>query len=351
MGRDLRDAVAVVTGASSGTGAATALALAEAGATVVLVARRADALERVAERCRALGADATAAPADVTDGEALEAVARDTVARHGRVDLWVHAAGVTLVGRTEEVPAGLWRRTVDVDLVGAFHSAQAALPWFREQGAGVLVLITPALGGLTPAQQSAAVASALGVRGLADCLRHETADADGVHVVTVVSGPVDTPLLDHAANHSGLHPVPPVPPLDPREVAAAVVSVARRPRGPGGLRARDEVVVGPGGAGAGSREVDPAATADRALLRRPTPATDGTLWEPRAETGGRLDGGWRDGDRPDGVRPTWVVPGGVVAAGVAAAGTPGRGPGRLAAALAVVSAAVGIAAAARGRRR
>jgi len=120
--------VALVTGASSGIGAATALALSAEGAAVALAARREDRLEEVAATIRQRGGTALAIEADVTDeGQARDAVER-TVAEMGRLDTLVNNAGVMLLGPVVGAPLDEWTRMVELNVLGVLYSTHAALP-------------------------------------------------------------------------------------------------------------------------------------------------------------------------------------------------------------------------------
>ncbi|MET9954037.1 SDR family NAD(P)-dependent oxidoreductase [Streptomyces sp. NPDC006339] len=250
--------VVVVTGASSGIGRATALAFARRGARVVVSARSWEVLARAAEECRSAhpAAGAVAVPADVTDAAAVDRVARTALARFGRVDVWVNAAGVGVLGALTDVPVEDVRRLWDVNVLGALHGARAALPVMRAQGHGVLVDIASVLGGVVQAPYMGAyAASKAALVSLDEALRRELsiAGADGVTVCTVLPTGVDTPFFDHAANRTGRR-VRTLPPMaTPERVARTVLRTAARPR--------RRVTVGPGA------RLLPAAYA---LGRRPT---------------------------------------------------------------------------------
>ena len=125
MGQPLQGTVALITGASSGIGEATARALAAEGASVVLVARRAERLERLAGE---LGGGASVVAADLTDrAQASDAVER-TVAERGRLDVVVNAAGVMLNGPIEGAPLDEWERMVAINVTGLLYVCHAALP-------------------------------------------------------------------------------------------------------------------------------------------------------------------------------------------------------------------------------
>ncbi|HEY0700526.1 MAG TPA: SDR family oxidoreductase [Micromonospora sp.] len=230
--RTLAESTVVVTGASSGIGAATAYALASRGASVVLAARGTDALRTVASRCRTLGGQALVVPTDVTDPESVERLAAHAVEEFGRVDAWINNAAVSAVGLFEEIPLADFRRVIEVNLLGVVHGARAALPRLRAAGGGVLVNNASVLAEVAMPYQSAYNAAKHGVRGLADTLRQElrVTGQRNISVCTVLPGTVDTPFFRHAANHTGRELVPPPPVYPPELVAATIVRLLRRPR-------------------------------------------------------------------------------------------------------------------------
>ncbi len=124
----LTDTVALVTGASSGIGDATARTLAGLGAAVALVARRADRLEALAAELRDTGATALVIEADVTQRDAAEAAVQRTVDELGRLDVLVNNAGVMLLGPIADAPVEEWERMVSVNVLGLLYCARAALP-------------------------------------------------------------------------------------------------------------------------------------------------------------------------------------------------------------------------------
>ena len=230
MNAPLRGSTVVVTGASSGVGRAAALAYAEAGASLVLAARGEDALELVAEACRARGADVLAVRTDV--GEAAEVVqlSQAAMTRFGRIDVWANVAGIGAVGGFVEVPLDQHVQVIKTNLLGYLHGAHAALRCFERQGAGTLININ-SVGGFAAAPYAVAYgASKFGVRGLSLALRSELANNPDIQVCEVYGSFLDTPGLAHAANYSGrkLRPVPPV--NDPERVAKVMVELALKPR-------------------------------------------------------------------------------------------------------------------------
>jgi NADP-dependent 3-hydroxy acid dehydrogenase YdfG len=128
MSESLEGTVALVTGASSGIGEATALVLAEAGAAVALIARRKDRLDDLARRIEEKGGRAVAFESDVTDRAQAEAAVSQTVAELGRLDTVINNAGVMLLGRIEDAPIEEWDRMVDLNVKGVLYVAHAALP-------------------------------------------------------------------------------------------------------------------------------------------------------------------------------------------------------------------------------
>jgi NAD(P)-dependent dehydrogenase (short-subunit alcohol dehydrogenase family) len=140
--------VAIVTGASSGLGARFAQVLAAAGARLVLVARRADRLEAVAANLD----EAMVVPADVTRPDEVDRLAARVIDRFGRVDVLVNNAGTTDVVAAEEEPLDLFRATVDINLVAAFHLCQVFGRQMLAQGDGNIVNVASMLGTISSGQ-------------------------------------------------------------------------------------------------------------------------------------------------------------------------------------------------------
>ncbi len=125
----LTGTVAVVTGASSGIGEATARQLAELGATVVLAARRIDRLTQLAKE---LGKQALAVEVDVADANAVQSLFDQVMSAYGRVDTLVNNAGVMLIGPAHMAPLDEWKQMVDVNVMGVLNCTKIALPYLVE---------------------------------------------------------------------------------------------------------------------------------------------------------------------------------------------------------------------------
>jgi NAD(P)-dependent dehydrogenase (short-subunit alcohol dehydrogenase family) len=296
MPRQLAGSVVVVTGASSGIGRATALAFAQAGARLLLVARREEPLLAAAIECEQRGAQAAQAfVADVRDAAALERAAATAEARFGGIDVWVNNAGVTLMSRFEDAPPDLWRDVLETNFFGTVNGARAALPRLRRAGGGVLINVGSVNSRVGAPYASAYVASKFAIRGFAECLRDEYR-GQGVDVCTVMPASIDTPLFQHAANYTGRTIKPLRPVIRPERVAAAILRCARRPR-------REKIV------GFSGRQL--VALHDLTLplferimtrnverehfLQRSAPASPGNLRDTSTEWTG-VTGGWREGD-------------------------------------------------------
>jgi len=284
--------VIVITGASSGIGRATAHAFAREGVSLVLAARSAETLESVVSECKALGARAFAVPTDVTDAEAVQALARTAISRLGHIDVWFNNVGVGTVGRFEDTPMPAHRRVIEANLLGHMHGAHAVMPHFRQRGRGTLINMI-SLGGLVSAPYAGSyVASKFGLHGFTESIRAEVSDLPDVHVCAIYPAFVDTPGVGHGANYSGRRLRPPPPLIDPRRVAQAVVSLVRKPRntvtlGAPALPGRLAHALAPDLLGRATRWLMDASLARAA----PAAQGDGNLFE--ASAGHAVDGGFR----------------------------------------------------------
>jgi len=223
--------IALVTGASSGIGRATARQLAGRGARLVLVARGKQPLAETAEECRAAGAgEVLVCPADVTDDEAFAAVVAHAVDRFGWLDVVVHAAQVVAYGRIEDVPREVYERVVDTALHGTATVARHVLPVFRKQEAGHLLVVSSLLAQVATPLFGSYIAAKWGQLGLIRVLQQETRDVAGVTVSAVTPGGVDTPIYYQGASWAGSTGRPPPPVYSPQRVARHVLATLDRPR-------------------------------------------------------------------------------------------------------------------------
>jgi NADP-dependent 3-hydroxy acid dehydrogenase YdfG len=221
-----RGQVVVVTGASSGIGRATSIAFGRCGASVALLARRRELLEDLAVEIRSAGGKALALPVDVGNARAV----RDAVARvlrvWRRIDILVNNAGVLLPARVDEMDIADLHAMMNVNLFGAVHAIQAALPAMKRRGRGAIVNVASLAGrrGFTPLGGYCATKFAL--VGLNEALRAELYDAN-IHVGIVMPGAVDTPMVHAVDQASALPEWPAALNMPPDWVVAAILLSVR----------------------------------------------------------------------------------------------------------------------------
>jgi short-subunit dehydrogenase len=233
--------VAVITGASSGIGEATAYRLAEQGVNLVLGARRRSLLDEVAARCCAAGVEAIAVEVDVSNEDDVDKLAQAAIDRFGSFDIWINNAAVSVLGTFEDMPPEMFRKVIETNFFGYAYGAWAALRQFRAQGSGLIVNVSSVFGIISSPYEAPYVASKFAVRGFSGALRQELqlqGDKD-IHVCTVMPAAIDTPFYKNSPNLTGRELKAPPPLYAAAKVADAIARLIDEPQA--------EVIVGSAG--------------------------------------------------------------------------------------------------------
>ncbi len=193
---ELSGKAVAITGASSGIGEATALALAKAGASVALGARRKDRIDALAARIEDEGGTAVPLEVDVTDEGQARAFVETAHERLGRLDSLVNNAGVMLLGPVEQADSEQWRTMINVNVLGLLYCTSAALPIMRAQGSGDIVNVSSVAGRFARAGNAVYAATKFAVGAFSEGLRNEVTEA-GIRVTLIEPGMVDTELQSH----------------------------------------------------------------------------------------------------------------------------------------------------------
>jgi NADP-dependent 3-hydroxy acid dehydrogenase YdfG len=234
----LTGTVALVTGASSGIGEATARALAAHGATVALAARRADRLQTLAAQIRENGGTAHAFPADITATDQAAALADRVVTQLGRLDTLVNAAGIMLVGPALQAPAEEWQRNVDLNVSALLRLTHAALPHLTAaaqdspRAVADLVNISSVAGRQAIGGAAVYAATKFAVTAFSEALRQELTQQH-VRVSAVEPGAVTTELTQHIRDGIREHNenwYASMQTLQPEDVADTIAYIVTRPR-------------------------------------------------------------------------------------------------------------------------
>jgi NADP-dependent 3-hydroxy acid dehydrogenase YdfG len=234
----LTGTVAIVTGASSGIGRATALQLAQQGAAVALVARRKDRIDELAAAIEDTGGTAYAILTDITDRSQAEAAVARTVERFGRLDILVNNAGYMILGTVADADVDQWDRMIAINQQGLLYMTKAALPHLQNAAGenprhvADIVNISSIAGRTSFPTMAAYNMTKFGVNGFSEALRQELA-AGHLRVGVLEPGKVDTELDSHNSddiladiekNFGGFKM------LDPEDIADGVAYMVTRPR-------------------------------------------------------------------------------------------------------------------------
>jgi NADP-dependent 3-hydroxy acid dehydrogenase YdfG len=188
--------VAVITGASSGIGEATALALADEGAKVAICARRHDRLVELSGRIEEAGGEALPLELDVSDHGKVEAMVAEVKGQFGGMHILVNNAGVMLLGAVEGWDVEQWRRMVDVNVLGLLYCTREALPVIRDSGGGHIVNISSVAGRTANFGSAVYNLTKWGVTGFSEALRQEAMNSK-IRVTCIEPGMVATELQGH----------------------------------------------------------------------------------------------------------------------------------------------------------
>lgn len=198
---EFNNKVVWITGASSGIGEHLSYAFAQAGARLVLSARREAELARVRDACPA-GTEVLVLPLDVTDFAAMPDATHRVIAHFGGIDVLVLNAGVSQRALAGDTDLEVDRRIMDIDYFGTIALAKAALPQFRQQQSGQIVVISSVMGKIGTPQRSAYAAAKHALHGFYDSLRAEVHD-DGIGVTVICPGYVQTQVSRNALTGDG----------------------------------------------------------------------------------------------------------------------------------------------------
>jgi len=227
---DIRGQVVIVTGASSGIGAATARAFSRAGARLALAARRVDRLQTLAGEIERAGGEALVLPTDVTRPQDIEALVGTVLDRFGRVDILFNNAGLGRIGWLEVLTPDEIRLQFEVNTLGLIALTRAILPVMQRQRSGHIINMASMAAKIATPGYTAYAASKFAVDGFTQALRREVAPW-GIRVSLICPGGVETEFGEeaHIERRTGLTTPGPLR-LSADRVAQAVVDLARRPR-------------------------------------------------------------------------------------------------------------------------
>lgn len=195
MAGQLTGKVALVTGGGTGIGEAAALALAAAGATVVVTGRRGARLDEVVAAIAIAGGEALAVPGDVSVETDAFAAVEQTIAHFGRLDIVINSAGVNEVGGIVSLNLEGWRKVIEINLWGTIYTCKAAVPHLKAEGGGDIINISSTAGRRAAGLFASYATSKHGVNGFTESIRQELG-GDNIRVCVIEPGATETEIAD-----------------------------------------------------------------------------------------------------------------------------------------------------------
>ncbi|MEM7556924.1 MAG: SDR family NAD(P)-dependent oxidoreductase [Cyanobacteria bacterium P01_A01_bin.84] len=223
----------IVTGASSGIGEATALALAAEGAKIALIARREERLQALSNKIKAQGGEAISVVADIADLDKAQQAVKQTYDTFGSVDILVNSAGVMFLSSIAEANIADWQHMIQLDLLSLMTISKTAFSYMQQQGSGHIINISSVMGRTIWGGRSAGYSAAKwGVGAFSEALRQE-AIASNVRVTLIEPGAVDTELSHNITNpavkEEVLGYVDNVEALESEDIASAILYAVKQP--------------------------------------------------------------------------------------------------------------------------
>jgi short-subunit dehydrogenase len=225
----LQGKVVVITGASAGIGKETALALGKEKASVVISARRTDRLQEIARQIEQAGGTALAVTADVSDETQVQKIVAETLARFGRIDVWINNAGMGLYATLEETSAELMEKIWKTNFMSTFYGIHHVVPVMKRQKAGHIITVSSVVGKRATPLNAAYCSTKFGQVGLMESARMELRKF-GIHCSLIYPGSTESEFIQAQENPAG-RPVRRHGPVQTSEqVAKEILKAIRRPR-------------------------------------------------------------------------------------------------------------------------
>jgi short-subunit dehydrogenase len=230
MARTIAGRTVIITGASSGIGRATALALARERAKLVLVARREQLLAELEAGVRAAGGEATSLVLDLTERRAVETMIRSSHQRFGRIDVLINNAGFGYYGSVENTPESLVREMFDLNFNAALYASQLAIPIMRAKGGGHIINVSSIAGKRGLPFSGIYSATKFALNGISEALRIEL-EGSGIEVSVVNPGATKTEFVDKVRTGDVTKKFTPMGHVQSAEaVAADIVHCIQQPK-------------------------------------------------------------------------------------------------------------------------